>query len=346
MPLSVMDVATRMQLVVGKAERKCDQQQCEEAINLLEEAVRIQPGDAQLYYQLGFCHSGGCRQHSQTDPDMAVEYLRHALSLAATSPVPLLRAKVLATLGNTLVTSRKGPPTDRLREAIVCHQNAAEIYQSENLPEKWAREEYNEANVWCDLPQSEFPEKWIEAVKHYENALQVRTKDKDPDRYAATVMNLGTALRQLPSADRAASVLEAVRCYHKALRVCTLEAFPAQFAKLCNNLGNACVSFPSRDKPARTRHVRDAIRHFERALQVWLREENECQYALLQYNRGCAYLLRGEPEDFSRALMCLSEAFERSRSRECSEIAVLARVQLDKIRPSLTRVPNKCLRPT
>ena len=92
--------------------------------------------------------------------------------------------------------------------------------------------------------------------------------------------------------------------------------------------------------------MRDAIRHFERALQVWLREKNECQYALLQYNRGCAYLLRGEPEDCSRALTCLSEAFERSLSRECSEIAVLAGVQLDKIRPSPMRVPNKSLGPT
>jgi len=331
MPLNVNYIATRMQLLVEEAERKCDQQQCEDAINLLEEAVRIQSGNAQLYYQLGFCHSGGCRRHSLTDPDMAVEYLRHALSLAGTFRVPLLRAKVLATLGNTLVTSRKGPPADRLREAIACYRDAAEIYQRKNFPEKWAREEYNQANVWCDLPQSEFPEKWIEAVKHYENALRVRTKDKDPRRYAATVMNLGTALRHLPSADRAASVLKAVRCYRKALRICTLEAFPAQFANLCNNLGNACVSFPTRDRPARTRHARDAIRHFERALQVWRREENECQYALVQYNRGCAYLQRAAPEDLSRALTCLSEAFERSLSRECSEIAALARAQLEKI---------------
>jgi hypothetical protein len=84
MPLKVNLLATRMQSLVEEAERKCDQQQCEDAIGLLEEAVRIQSGKAQLHYQLGFCHSGGCRRHSLTDPDMAVEYLRHALSLVET----------------------------------------------------------------------------------------------------------------------------------------------------------------------------------------------------------------------------------------------------------------------
>ena len=331
MPLNVNDPAPRMQSLVGEAERKCDQQQCEDAINLLEEAVRIQSGNAHLYYQLGFCHSGGCRRHALTNPDMAAGYLRHALSLVGPSREPLLRAKVLATLGNTLVASRKGPPTDRLHEAITCFRDAAEICQSSNLPEKWAREEYNQANVWCELPESEFPEKWIEAVQHYENALRVRTKDKDPKRYAATVMNLGTALRLLPTGDRAANVLKSVRCFREALRIYSLNAASAEYAEVCNNLGNACVSYPARDKSASKRHARDAIRHFERALQVWSTQNDECQYALVQYNRGCAYLRRAAHEDRTRAFACFSEACEHSLPCGRPEIAALARGQLEKI---------------
>ena len=331
MPLKVNLLATRMQSLYEEAERKCDQQQCEDAIGLLEEAVRIQSGNAQLYCQLGFCHSGGCRRHSLTDPDMAAEYLRRALSLVGTSAESLLRARILDTLGNTLVESRKGPQTDRLREAVTCHREAAEIYQNGDLLEDWAREEFNQANTWCNLPASEFPEKWARAIEHYENALRVRTGAKDPQGFAATVMNLGTALRQLPSADRAANVLKAVRCYRQARRVYSLDASPAQYANLCNNLGNACLSYPARDEPAGKRHARDAIRHFEQALQVWGSKENECQYALVQYNRGYAYLRLAAPEDFARAIACLSEAYEHSLPCGRPEIAALARAELKKI---------------
>jgi len=181
----------------------------------------------QLYYQFGFCHSGGCRRHSLTDPDMAAEYLRRALSLVGTSRELLLRARILDALGNTLVESHKGPQTDRLREAVRCHREAAEIYQERDLLEDWAREEFNQANTWCDLPASEFPDKWAQAIAHYENAPRVRTRAKDPHRFAATVMNLGTAFRLLPTGDRATNMLKSIRCYRQALRIFTLEASPA-----------------------------------------------------------------------------------------------------------------------
>jgi tetratricopeptide (TPR) repeat protein len=331
MPLKVNLLATRMQSLYEEAERKCGQQQCEDAIGLLEEGVRIQSGNAQLYYQLGFCHSGGCRRHALTDPDMAAEYLRRALSSVGTSPASLLRARILDTLGNTLAESRKGPQTERLREAVACHREAAEIYQNWDLLEDWAREEFNQANTWCDLPASEFPDKWAQAIEHYQNALRVRTRAKDPQRFAAAVMNLGTAFRLVPSGDRAANVLKSIRCYRQALQIYTLDASPAQYADVCNNLGNACLSYPARDEPARKRHARDAVRHFERALEVWSSEENECQYALVQYNRGCAYLRLAAPEDFARAIACLSEAYEHSLSQKCPEIPALARAQLEEI---------------
>ena len=331
MSLKVNSFAARLQSLCEEAERKCEQHQCEDAIGLIEGAVRVQSANAQLYYQLGFCHCGGCRRHSLTDPGMADGYLRRALSLVGTSAESLLCARVLDTLGNTLVESRNGPPTDRLREAVTCHREAAKIYQNRGLWEDWAREEFNQANTWCNLPASEFPDKWAQAIEHYENALRVRTGAKDLQRIAATVMNLGTALRELPSADRAANVLKAIRCYRQAQRAYSLNASPAQYANLCNNLGNACLSYPARDEPAGKRHARHAIRHFERALGVWSSEENEGQYALVQYNRSCAYLRLADPEDLARAIACLSEACEHSLPCGRPEIAVLARAQLKKI---------------
>jgi tetratricopeptide (TPR) repeat protein len=336
MRLGVCSSSPHLQSLLETAEVKCIQQQCEEAIGLLEEAVRIQSANARLYCQIGVCHSGGCRRHRLVDPDMAEEYLRRALSLVGTSAEPLLRAKILDALGNTLVESRKGPQTARLREAIAYHQEAAAIYGSSGLPDEWAREEYNQANMWCDLPESQFPEKWTKAVRCYENALRVRTKEKGPKRYAATIMNLGTALRQLRLGDKAANVLKAIRCYHAALRICTLEASPTRFANLSNNLGNACLTYPTARESSRKRHVRYALRHFGQALEVWTRAEHPYSYALAQYNRARAYLqLADSPESVEKALGCLTDAHESALSCGHAEIARLAKAQVERMVPPL-----------
>ena len=322
--------------LIEAAESKCGRQQCEDAIDLLEQAVRIQPGNPRLYYQLGVCYTGGCRSHRLTTPDLGEEYLRHALSLLGRSAKTILRASILNALGNALGSCRRGSKSVRLREAIACHEEAAEIYRSNNLLEEWAREEFNLANAWCELPEEEFPEKWAESIGDYRKALEVRTRAKDPQRHAATLLNLGTAFRQLPSGDRTANVMEAVRCYRKALRIYTLSAFPLQYAELCNNLGNACLSCPAQDEASQKRHARDALRHFECALKVWTSEEQPSRYSLAQYNRGCAYLrLSPSPENLKRAVACFFQVCACGRSPEQAEIAGLARAQMEKTRSKI-----------
>lgn len=315
--------------LIEAAESRCGRQQCEEAIDLLEEAVRLQPGNPTLYYQLGVCYCGNCHSHRLTNPDLAEEYLRHALSLVGRPATSLLRASILNVLGNALGLCRHGSMSVRMREAIACHAEAAEIYRSNNLPDEWAREEFNLANARCELPEEEFPEKWAESIGDYRKALQVRTRSKDPQRHAATLVNLGTALRHLSSGGRMANVMEAIRCYRRALRIYTLSAFPPQYAEVCNNLGNACLSCPARDEASRQRHARAALRHFARALAVWTAEAHPSQYSLAQYNRGCAYLrLSPSLENLECAMACFSQA----HAIEQPEIAALARAQLEKTR--------------
>lgn len=48
MPRKASSLATRLQSLHEEAERKCGRQQCEDAISFLEEAVRIQSGNAKL----------------------------------------------------------------------------------------------------------------------------------------------------------------------------------------------------------------------------------------------------------------------------------------------------------
>jgi tetratricopeptide (TPR) repeat protein len=320
--------------LIEGAEDKCNQRQCQEAIGLLEEAVRVQPANPNLFYQLGVCYSGACPSQTLAAPEMATEYLRHALSLVGPSPKSVLRARILNALGNTLGLCQEASTGARLREAIECHQEAAEIYRNNGLPDEWAREEYNLANVWCDLPEEQFPEKWAEAVKGYQNALQVRTIATDPEHHAATVMNLGTAFRQLPLGDHKANVMEAIRCYRDAQRVYGIEAFPRQYAEVCNNLGNACLSFPTEEEGRQKRHAEQAIRHFGRALAVWTCRKHPSRYALAQYNRGCAYLrLATSQENLQRAAACFSQAYDCARSCGRTEIADLAQKNLHRLAP-------------
>jgi tetratricopeptide (TPR) repeat protein len=331
------DLAAVMQM----ASLRCEQRRCEDAISLLEKANRIQPANPAIYFHLGFCHAGGCMQHSLINLDMAAAYLRRALLLVGTAADPLLRAKVLSALGN--VCSQPGADAVPLRQAIAYHQEAAEIYARIGQTNEWAREEFNQAGVWCDLPETQFPDKWTQASEHYENALTIRTRTHDPQAYASTMMNLGTALRQLRSGDKQQNVLKAVRCYRQALRIHKLQTSPRQFAELCNNLGNACMTCPGRDETCATRHTRYAIRHFERALQVWSSRQYAYYHALAQYNLGCARLrLLTSTQCLEQAITCFAAAVDCGKSCGYTEIEQLARARLQALVSDITKLHKSC----
>lgn len=321
--------------LLDRAAASCINHRCEEAVVLLEEAVRLQPSNSELHYRLGICHSGGCMQNSLTNPDVAVEYLRRALSLTASSKDSLICAGILDALGNAYVYSRQLPKKARLEAALECHRTAAELYLSRNQLDDWAREEYNQGNAWCELPEEEYPDKWQQAVMHYEQALRVRTRDKNPLRYAATLQNLGTAYRQLDSGDKTANVLKATDCYRRALRVYNLSAFPVQHAALHNNFGNAYLSLAIANERIRRRCACYALEHLDRALRVRTRAEYPVDFAVTQYNRGQAFLLLAaeEPQDcYVKAVACFQEAHDCFLLCGHAKSAKAARQQVQRVR--------------
>ena len=85
---------------MDQASLRCEQRQCDEAISLLEKANRIVPFDPAIYFHLGFCQSGGCKQHWLVDLGLADAYLRRALLLVGTGANRVLRAKILSAVGN------------------------------------------------------------------------------------------------------------------------------------------------------------------------------------------------------------------------------------------------------
>lgn len=321
--------------LLDKAAASCTHHRCEEAVGWLEQAVRLQPANSDLHYRLGICHSGGCRHNSQTNPDLAVEYLRHALSLTASSEDALICAGILDALGNAYVYSRQLPKKARLEAALECHRTASGLYLSRDQLDDWAREEYNQGNAWCELPEDEYPEKWQQAIMHYEQSLRVRTREKHPERYAATLQNLGTAYRQLKAGYKFANVLKATDCYRRALQIYDLSTFPAQYAALHNNFGNAYLSLAMTNEAIQHRCALHALEHLDRALRVRTRAEYPEDYAVTQYNRGQAFLLliTDDPQDgYVKAVACFQEAHDCFLLCGHAVSAKAARQQVQRVR--------------
>jgi tetratricopeptide (TPR) repeat protein len=321
--------------LLDKAADRCNNHRCEEAVDLLEEAVRQQPANSDLHYRLGICHSGGCRHNGRTNPDLAVEYLRHALSLTASAKDSLVCAGILDALGNAYVYSRQLPKQARMEAALECHRTASELYLSREQLDDWAREEYNQGNAWCELPEEGYPDKWQQAIMHYEQSLRIRTRDKNPLRYAATLQNLGTAYRQLKTGDKTANVLKATDCYRRALQVYDLASFPVQHAALHNNFGNAYLSLAMVKDGIKQRCAQHALEHLNRALRVRTRAEYPEDYAVTQYNRGQAFLLliTDDPQDgYVKAVACFQEAHDCFLLCGHAISAKAARQQVQRVR--------------
>jgi len=305
----------------------CDAGQCVDAISAIEELVRDEPANAELYHQLGICYGGACKPHNLVSIPVSLSYLQRAVALIDIGGPPLLRAKYLDSLGNAYLQSR-------CPAAAIPHlSEAAELYAALGLAEDWAREQYNLGNAFCDVPESDAPQKWQIAVEHYRRALTVRTKERDPVRHAATVQNLGTAYRELPDGNRESNIRTAIACYSRAMRIYHRHNFPAQHAALHNNLGNAYLCLPGSTDATR-RNIRRALLHFARALEIRTRTRRPCDYAATQFNRGQAYVKQAELDPgtgFDEAACCLREAEEGFLVCRDSEHAAAAHAELAKL---------------
>jgi tetratricopeptide (TPR) repeat protein len=303
---------SELSALVEQASRLCQSRQCEEAIWVLEEAAHLDPTNPMLHYELGFCYSGGCCQHSLSDPDIAL--LHHSSGVQ-----PNIGFRRSAAQGKNPRCHGEHTPF----RIEIFSASPASLYRELGLPEDWAREQFNQANVWCDLPEEGHSEKWTQAILLYEGALQVRTKEKARELYAGTMQNLGTAYRELRSDDRGRNVRKAIRCYHEALRVRWATSSRLKAALLHHNFGNAFLTLAEVEKSQDKRHAGRALRHFNRALQFYSRNDHPCDYAKTQLSRGQAYVLlaqQGPEEHLHSAEFCFSEARECLAFCEDSEL--------------------------
>jgi tetratricopeptide (TPR) repeat protein len=325
--------------------RACEDGCCEEAVDLLERAVREQPSNYELYYWLGICHSTGCRRHKLADPDFALEYFHRALNLVPEAD-GLPRATILEEIANTCLSSRAVPHITAVWTAIECQRQAAEIYVGHSRLDDWARQEFNLGNAFCDLSDLCGEDHWQEAIFHYQEALKIRTREHCPERYAAVLENLGTAYRQLPTGDHAGNLRISISCYRRALRAYGAGQ-PARNAALHINLGNAFLSLPAAGAKENARNARHALMHFDRALSAPGSNRQDRQYAINQHNRAQAHLRLANLEE---AMDCLQEAYrvfvacgdELYAERVKSEFASIHRLTRGCVSPAKAEIQGGC----
>ena len=329
-------------VLLDSASELCASRRCGEAVALWEQASSLRPADPGVHYQLGFCYAAGCGARALLDPAIAIFHYRRALALSARENT-VGRAMVLGALGNAYTSAGRSRP--QLMNAIQCYEEAAEIYAAERKLDDWAREQFNLGNVWCEMPEAEFPEKWQRAIEHYERALSVRTRTKDARHYTATLQNLGTAYREVKSGDPHANVRKAIDCYSRAMRALRDAAPVRKRADLHHNLGNAYLTLSAMEA-FEDRNVLRALRHFARALIARTKEESPFDYAATQFSRGQAFVRLaargvGGPCSLDQARVCFAEAIEAFLISRQPVLADEVKQRLDLISPASREVPRE-----
>lgn len=319
--------------LMDDAQRHCSTGDCEQVVEALEQAVTARPSDYRLHYWLGFCHAGGCRRHKYTHPDIALEYLRHALQLAPEGTEG--SAAILEALGSTCLESPTMTRAEALKTAIECHRSATAVYCTLDKPEAWAREEYNLGNACCELSELTGEDHWSEAVAHYQQALKVRTREKDPQRYGIVLQNLGTAYRHVSDGDTLENMSRCIACYRRAMRLCDRRSHPLRYAGLQVNIANALLALPAGDEAAEARHARHALAHLDRAMAYAGGRGVGREYAIAQHSRAQAFLRLKNLEAAISSLRDAHDAFTEcgdSAHAECArlELASILRMGREK----------------
>jgi tetratricopeptide (TPR) repeat protein len=317
----------------NSANEFCAVRRCGDAVAFWEQASSLRPADPDIHYQLGFCYAGGCGVQCVLDPEIAIFHYRRALTLAAPDNT-IGRAMVLGALGNAYVSASKRGGV-LLTNAVHCYEEAAENYAKAGQLDDWAREQFNLGNVWCDMPEETYPEKWNRAIKHYTRVLSVRTRWTDSPHYVATLQNMGTAYRQMKGGNPSASIRKAIDCYHRALRALRGAAPSRKRGDLHHNLGNAYLSLAGAGEDC-ARNCLRAIRHFARALAMRTRDESPFDFAAAQFSRGQAHLRLaaqgvGVTSNLDTARICFVEAIDAFLRSGHTELAQEAIRQLETL---------------
>jgi tetratricopeptide (TPR) repeat protein len=173
---------------------------------------------------------------------LAIDHLRRAEQLAATTRLPRLRADIWMRLGTLHQALGGDGSRGPLVEAVNCYQQAlAAGITPESDPACYSQLQNNLGLAYLCMPTREASDKLRTgiAVQSFRKALEVLDPEGDPDLWASVTMNLASALQYLPSTHPADNLAEAVDLYEQVLRVRTEPRDPVAHARTLLNQGNA-----------------------------------------------------------------------------------------------------------
>ncbi|NET04411.1 MAG: CHAT domain-containing protein [Symploca sp. SIO2B6] len=220
---------------------------------------------------------------------------------------------IAAVIGNfsTLIKNFPlGSRANNIEIAIVCYQNALEIFTRKAFPNYWARAQINLGAAYTDRIRGEKAQNLEDAIACFQNALEIFQRDAFPDNWAKTQRNLGAAYLYRIEGEKAQNLEDAIACFQNALEIYTRKAFPDDWAKTQVNLGNAYRNIIEGEK---TQNLEDAIACYQNALEIFSRKAFPDDWAKTQVNLGAAYLYRIEGEkaqNLEDAIACFQNALE------------------------------------
>jgi tetratricopeptide (TPR) repeat protein len=201
-------------------------------------------------------------------------------------------ATVLVSLGNFLNQFPIGSHGTNQENAIAAYRNALRVYTEAELPQDYAKINYNLGLAYRALARfSANPREQIEnAIAACRNALRVYTEAEQPQEYAMTNNNLGNAYCDLAPfcANPREQIENAIAAHCNALRVRTEAEQPQDWAGTNNNLGIAYRTL-ARFSANPREQIENAIAAHCNALRVYTQEEQPEDWAGTNHNLGTAY---------------------------------------------------------
>jgi tetratricopeptide (TPR) repeat protein len=211
-------------------------------------------------------------------------------------------------LARTLVFSRRGNRSDRLRRAIDLMDETLRL--PELSRKHWARSQIILGLSWADMPTGDREANVTQAIRCYEEALKEYTRAAAPMNWATTQNNLGNAWLQLPTGDRTSNLIRAINCYGEALKERTRAAAPMDWAVTQHNLGQAWSDMPTGD---RATNQNRAIMCFEEALKEYTPSVAPMEWASTQNSLGIAWARMPNGDvaaNLNRAIGCYQDALK------------------------------------
>ena len=264
----------------------------------------------------------GAGEESRKQLEGAVAAYRAALEVYTKADLPQDWARTQNNLGIALqelekLSGDKEEGDKLLEDAVAAYRSALEVWTKADLPQFWARTQYNLGialqELWRRSGNKEEDRKLLEgAVAAYRSALEVWTKADLPQDWARTQNDLATALKELGRGssdnEQGRKLLEgAVAAYRALLEVYTKADLPQNWARTQNNLAIALQELGKRsgDREQGCKLLEEAVAAYRAALEVYTKADLPQNWARTQNDLGIALQELGtsSPGEQSRKLL-------------------------------------------